>query len=70
MGKNYLPALLEDIDASELPPFLGGSNPSPNGIPRVEKIPPELGASLAAAAEAPPPVAEPPVVMAVPVDVS
>ena len=46
LGKNYLPALLEDIDESELPVFLGGTRKEPNCVPRNEKIPPGLGATL------------------------
>lgn len=48
LGKNYLPTLLEDIDASELPAFLGGTRTEPNGIPRNQKIPAGLGAQLGA----------------------
>ena len=46
LGKNFLPALLEDIDISELPASLGGTREEPNGVPRNAKLPPGVGDKL------------------------
>ena len=57
-GKNYLPSLLEEIDAAELPAQFGGAREEKNAVPRAEKVPPGLGEQLAAAAAAAPAVVD------------
>lgn len=49
-SKNFLPQILEEIDASELPASLGGKRETPNGLPRTDKVPSTLGDELRAAA--------------------
>ena len=49
-SKNFLPQILEEIDASELPAYLGGKRETPNGLPRTDKVPSTLGDELRAAA--------------------